>query len=164
MPRKNKNNINIAGQKLLTISALVIATNAGALISFSSAVQASDMISGADLLESPLSMSLSTVPTTANSFSQISLSQNGIYNNASITQASNASNSISVLQNGVGNEATITQFGEGNVVNLSQYGVNNLADILQDGNANVVNLTQFGEQTFSIHQVGDGMAVSITQL
>ena len=40
---------------------------------------------------------------------------------------------------------------------------NNLADITQRGAANQLELTQLGNATFTIEQLGNGAALSITQ-
>mgnify|MGYP001438723586 CR=1 FL=1 len=127
---------------------------------------ASDLLSGTEFIESPLSLSLSRSVTLAGTDRnrQISVSQSGIHNNVNITQQANADNVIALNQDGFNNDANLSQSGRDNLILLEQFGSNNQADILQDGNANVVNVKQFGNKTFSVHQIGDEMVVNITQL
>ena len=132
---------------------------------YSPTASSQDLASGTELKDSPLSLSLSTtVPMSVGDQSQqLVISQYGILNKATVSQAANAGNSISIHQQGINNVANLTQTGFGNTINLEQHGDDNLAEIIQDGDANVANINQQGEQTFIVHQIGNDMVVNITQ-
>jgi minor curlin subunit len=135
------------------------------LVAISTPSQSQDLLAGADLQDSPLSLSLTTsIPVTINNQTQhLVITQYGISNKATINQMANAANTVSISQEGNNNEADIMQSGYGNTVNIKQYGDNNLAGVVQDGDANIVNIWQAGEQHFTVHQIGNEMVVNITQ-
>ncbi|WP_274055476.1 curlin subunit CsgB [Thalassomonas actiniarum] len=124
-----------------------------------------DLLSGTDMQESPLSLSLSTSVdiTSAEQHQQLVISQYGILNKATIKQTANAANRISVSQHGNNNVLDIDQYGYGNIIALEQQGNDNQADVIQQGDANIVNVSQFGEQSIVIHQMGNEMVVNISQ-
>lgn len=132
---------------------------------FSVNVSSQDLLSGNDLRDSPLSLSLmTTMTTTLNGESQeLVVSQYGILNKATINQMVGLSNSTSISQIGENNMADVSQMGSQNVINLEQMGSNNLAEIIQEGDANIANVVQQGEQTFTVHQIGNDMVINITQ-
>lgn len=120
---------------------------------------------GADLQDSPLSISLSTRVSMAahGNAGQLVIGQYGIFNKATVSQMADAGNLIQLSQTGSHNNANVVQTGLGNAVWLEQSGDNNLAEIVQQGNANVANIWQVGEQRFKVHQIGDEMVVNVTQ-
>jgi len=131
---------------------------------FSEICLANDLVSGSELKDSSLSLSLTTtVPMSANPEGQLVISQYGIYNQTNISQSADAENSLAVIQHGTNNLAYLSQYGYGNKINLEQLGNNNFAEVIQDGNANTANIKQTGEQTFTVHQIGNDMVVDITQ-
>ena len=127
--------------------------------------QSQDLLSGNDLKDSPLSLSLSTGVTMPvdNHVQHIRISQYGISNEATINQLAHAGNGVVLSQFGNDNLANIIQSGLGNTVNLEQLGDSNQAKVIQEGNANVANIRQEGEQRFFVHQIGNDMEVNITQ-
>ena len=126
--------------------------------------QQSDLITGSDMVESPLSISLNTQAITVNDeLVLIAVNQFGVSNITSIAQAGDGANLTNVTQNGNDNTALITQLGEGNVVNLLQQNDSNYFEIIQDGFDNVANVNQLGEQSFIVHQIGNEMVINITQ-
>ena len=155
----NNNNRKIASNSLFSLGLLLFASM------HSPIANSQDLASGTELKDSPLSLSLSTtVPMSVGDQSQqLVISQYGILNKATVSQAANAGNSISIHQQGINNVANLTQIGFGNTINLQQTGNGNLAEIIQDGDANVANVNQQGEQTFIVHQIGNDMVVNITQ-
>ena len=124
-----------------------------------------DLLSGTDLQESPLSLSLSKSIdiTLAEQNQQLVISQYGILNKATIKQTANAANNIIVSQRGISNNLDISQQGYGNLIILEQQGNGNQADVIQEGDANIANVSQFGDQTIAIHQLGSEMVVNISQ-
>ncbi|WP_443019908.1 curlin [Shewanella sp. OMA3-2] len=92
----------------------------------------------------------------------INIIQQGMLNQASILQAGEL-NQASILQLGESNLAYIAQYGVNNEVELLQAGENNNASITQTGNDNRVQLNQLGSANFSIEQIADGAAITITQ-
>ncbi|MPY26169.1 curlin [Shewanella psychropiezotolerans] len=92
----------------------------------------------------------------------INLVQTGVLNHAYLLQSGH-DNSIELDQVGLDNQANITQYGDNNEVELLQVGVRNQADITQIGNDNLVQLDQLGSANFSIEQIADGAAITITQ-
>jgi len=158
--RQNSNKGKKAGLSLSfpKLSALILAFYAN--ISYPQ-----DLLTGSDLQDSPLSLSLTTtVPMTVNNQTQqLVINQYGIHNKATVNQMANAANSIEISQYGINNMALINQTGYGNSINLLQQGDNNLAEVIQDGDANIANIIQEGEQTFIVHQIGNDMVVNITQ-
>ncbi|MGQ8365735.1 curlin subunit CsgB [Glaciecola sp. 1036] len=126
--------------------------------------QTSDLKSTDDLVESPLSLSLSPqVIVYGESQSIINIGQFGLNNTTNIIQTGNASNLSNVIQAGSNNTADITQLGAGNIVNLLQENNNNSFEIIQDGFDNVANVNQLGEQSFIVQQIGNEMVINITQ-
>ncbi|GIU03692.1 curlin [Shewanella sp. c952] len=92
----------------------------------------------------------------------INLVQLGALNNTNLSQ-SGAGNTASLVQIGSSNHAEITQVGEDNEVELLQAGTENHANITQIGNDNLVQMNQLGSASFSIEQIADGAAITITQ-
>lgn len=92
----------------------------------------------------------------------INLVQTGALNQAYLVQSGH-NNSTQVAQVGLNNQANIMQYGDNNEVELLQVGVDNQADITQVGNDNLVQLNQLGSANFSIEQIADGAAITITQ-
>jgi minor curlin subunit len=161
----NKNNTTKLPPKnnLVNIIAQFICVALG--MSFSLVSFSQDRFTNADLQDSPLSLSLTTiVPITVNNQTQqLVISQYGIFNNVTVNQMQNTTNRIHISQNGINNNANVSQTGYDNFVNINQFGSDNLAEVIQDGDANVANIWQEGEQTFIVHQIGNDMVVNITQ-
>jgi minor curlin subunit len=84
-------------------------------------------------------------------FNQATLNQTGIENNAYLTQL------------GIGNQASVIQIGSNNELELLQQGDNNRADVTQIGNDNLIQINQLGSANFSIEQIADNAAITITQ-
>ncbi|SFD70076.1 curlin subunit CsgB [Pseudoalteromonas denitrificans] len=126
---------------------------------------AEDLLSGTDLQDSPLSLSLTTTLaiTINNSVQHLAISQYGIKNQVTVNQMANMINEINIIQSGINNKANLVQSGSYNTVNLLQQGDGNLAEVIQEGDANIANIKQAGEQTFIVHQIGNEMLVNITQ-
>ncbi|MDA8621301.1 curlin subunit CsgB [Psychrosphaera sp.] len=134
--------------------------------SFSNVCNSNDLLSGTDLKDSSLSLSLTSRVSITNANQQVSqlvLTQYGIYNETTVSQMADAGNTLNVLQNGMYNNANLSQVGNNNIINLEQLGNSNFAEVIQDGNANLANIKQTGEQTFTVHQIGSDMVVNITQ-
>ncbi len=135
------------------------------LASFSHFCSSQDLVSGNELKDSSLSLSLMkqvAAPNDVNG-SHLVVSQYGIYNNIEVSQMADSNNNITVLQYGMNNSANLSQQGYGNIINIEQLGNDNFVEVIQDGNANTANITQSGEQTFTVHQIGSDMVVNITQ-
>ena len=129
-----------------------------------SAQSNTDLATTNELVESPLSISLSSQNIIAlENQSIVTIGQYGINNITNITQAGNGSNISTVFQNGNNNNAAIDQIGDGNVVNLLQENNDNNFEILQLGFDNVANVNQLGQQTFIVSQIGNDMVLNITQ-
>lgn len=125
---------------------------------------AQDFGPNSDLLDSELSLSLSTTVNFEGALGgSIIIGQYGLYNTTNIIQAGSNTNTIEVIQQGDNNFADIIQLGIDNEVILVQEGENNFFTILQDGNGNAANVNQLGEQNFTVTQIGNGMVVNITQ-
>lgn len=126
---------------------------------------ANDLVSGTDLQDSPLSLSLTTslAVTINNRVQHLAINQYGIKNQVMVNQAADMVNEINIIQNGMHNKANVVQSGANNTVNLLQQGDGNLVDVTQEGNANIANIKQTGEQSFVVHQIGNEMLVNITQ-
>lgn len=92
----------------------------------------------------------------------IELVQQGTANQGLLFQ-SGSDNKADVTQVGNDNDALITQIGSNNEVQLLQVGSQNTASVTQIGNDNLVQLNQLGSGNFSIQQIADGAAISITQ-
>ncbi|MBN7818640.1 curlin subunit CsgB [Bowmanella yangjiangensis] len=131
------------------------------LLAFSTIVHAQDLLSGTDLQDSPLSISLST--SVQHQTNTLVLGQYGIFNNATISQSANGGNHVALLQQGDSNVANILQQGTDNTVNAQQWGQGNQLDVIQQGNANTANIWQSGEQQFRVHQIGSNMVVNVYQ-
>lgn len=162
--RTNKNNKSYKqGQQIKRQRRLMLPILA--LLGISHFCYSQDMVSGTELKDSSLSLSLSARVNLMNdgSSSQLVISQHGIYNTLEVNQQADFSNQINVLQNGISNFADLNQQGFGNIINLEQLGSDNFAEVVQDGNANIANIIQTGEQTFTVHQIGSDMVVNITQ-
>jgi minor curlin subunit len=131
----------------------------------SSLFMSTSVVAQADLLDSPLSLSLSTQInlTQAGVNSTLVLSQLGIHNTTTVKQTADASNSAVIEQLGDNNIANIVQDGFGNELILQQLGSDNLIDVIQQGDANIANVQQLGGQSFVVHQIGNEMVVNITQ-
>lgn len=153
--------IKISTIKRYYFSALVIAN----LVIYSQMSYANDLISGAELKDSSLSLSLTTTATitVGDQTQKLVINQYGIQNQATVNQTADMGNSIIINQYGIDNFANLTQLGYGNTINLHQQGNNNFSEIVQDGNTNTANVLQEGEQTFIVHQIGNDMVVNITQ-
>jgi len=132
---------------------------------YSNISYSNDLLSGTELKDSPLSLSLTTTATMTvdGQTQQLVINQYGIHNKATVNQMANMGNSIAIDQYGIDNLTNLTQSGYGNTINLQQQGNNNFAEIIQDGNTNTANVLQEGEQTFVVHQIGNDMVVNITQ-
>lgn len=123
------------------------------------------VVAQSDLLDSPLSLSLSTKINLVQEgvSSTLVLNQLGIHNKTTLKQTADASNSVVIEQLGDNNIANIVQDGFDNQVILQQLGSDNLIDVFQQGDANTVNVQQLGGQSFIVHQIGNEMVVNITQ-
>jgi len=162
------NNLNKFGDKKRNKSILngftstLMITN---LAIYSHISSANDLLSGTELKDSPLSLSLTTTAsmTVGNEIQQLVINQYGIHNKATVNQQANSGNSIAINQEGTDNLANLIQAGYGNTINLHQQGESNNAEVIQDGDANIANIIQQGEQTFIVHQIGNEMVVNITQ-
>jgi minor curlin subunit len=132
---------------------------------YSSVSYSNDLLSGTELKDSPLSLSLTTTATmtVGSQRQQLVINQYGIHNKATVNQMANAENSIAINQDGIDNLANLSQTGYGNTINLLQQGNGNFAEVIQDGNANIANINQQGEQSFTVHQIGNDMVVNVTQ-
>ncbi|QYK03367.1 curlin [Shewanella sp. FJAT-53749] len=129
-----------------------------ALSIFSAPNQAEELIDGAN----GLPITLQTLLEGSGRENVINLFQLGTLNHANLSQ-SGAGNGTSLIQMGSSNHAEIIQYGEDNEVELLQAGINNFADITQVGNDNLVQINQLGSASFSIEQIADGAAITITQ-
>ena len=109
-----------------------------------------------------LAITLQTLLETNGRGNFINLVQSGVLNQAYLLQSGH-DNSIELDQVGLDNQANITQYGDNNEVELLQVGGHNQADITQIGNDNLVQLNQLGSANFSIEQIADGAAITITQ-
>ncbi len=92
----------------------------------------------------------------------IGLIQLGYHNQAEMLQSGH-DNTNATLQVGVENQASVHQYGSGNEVEILQVGWANQAEITQVGNGNLVQLNQLGSANFSIEQIADNAAITITQ-
>lgn len=120
--------------------------------------------SNPDLVESELSLNLNSAikRPRSNLHNQIFVTQYGLLNHASIVQSNAENNEISLIQLGQGNQAEFQQQGSENVILLSQYGDNNYAEVIQHGIGNSATIEQLGEQTLTLQQIGNDLAVSVT--
>lgn len=92
----------------------------------------------------------------------IGLVQLGYSNHADVLQSGH-DNTNATVQFGVENQASVHQYGSGNEVQLLQVGWANQANITQVGDGNLVKLNQLGSANFSIEQIADNAAITITQ-
>jgi minor curlin subunit len=113
-------------------------------------------------LDLNLSITLQALLENNDRGDMINIIQQGMLNQASVIQAGEL-NQASILQLGEGNQAYIAQYGVNNEVELLQAGENNNASVTQTGNDNRVQLNQLGSANFSIEQIADGAAITITQ-
>lgn len=74
-----------------------------------------------------------------------------------------ANNQAQIWQLGHDNQVDVVQLGQGNELMILQRGDDNLATIVQRGDNNFLQLEQRGQSTFSIEQIGNNGAVSVTQ-
>ncbi|MCW3171829.1 curlin [Shewanella subflava] len=109
-----------------------------------------------------LPVTLQTLLENNNRGDMVNLIQLGMLNQASFLQDGEF-NHASVLQLGDNNQAHIAQFGVNNEIELLQAGEKNTASIIQTGNDNRAQLNQLGSANFSIEQIADGAAITITQ-
>lgn len=160
--RINKLNNNNKRSPLQCCFFTVVIAN---LAFYSQMSYSNDLLSGTELKDSPLSLSLTTTATMqiGEETQQLVINQYGIHNKATVNQMANMGNNIIIDQFGIDNMANLTQSGYGNTINLQQQGNNNFAEVIQEGNTNVANVLQEGEQTFTVHQIGNDMVVNITQ-
>lgn len=128
-------------------------------------VFSNDLLQGNDLQDSILSSSINKqLAVDINGENRIiSINQYGIHNQAIVNQKGTGLNSIKLVQRGINNSASLLQDGVNNQINLEQQGLGNQAEIVQEGSDNIVNLLQAGERQFVVHQIGDGLVVSVTQ-
>lgn len=158
---KLNNNNNKKSPLQCCLFAVVIAN----LALYSHHSYSNDLLSGTELKDSPLSLSLTTTATMLidGETQQLVINQYGIHNKATVNQMASMGNNIVIDQFGMDNMANLTQTGYGNTINLQQQGNNNFAEVIQEGNTNIANVLQEGEQTFIVHQIGNDMVVNITQ-
>ncbi len=109
-----------------------------------------------------LSLSLAALLERQNLANLAQIQQQGQHNELSLQQQQDANMAL-IWQLGLNNQAHLQQTGQGNALLLLQKGDDNLATILQRGNHNFLQLEQQGSASFSIEQIGDGAAVSVTQ-
>ena len=114
------------------------------------------------LFDADLPITLQTLLENNNRGDMINIIQLGMLNQASILQDGEL-NHASVLQLGDNNQAHIAQYGVNNEIELLQAGEQNNASIIQTGNDNQAQLSQLGSASFSIEQIADGAAITITQ-
>lgn len=133
----------------------------GAVIAFaliSVASQATELENGFNTLP----ITLQTLLESTGRENVVNLTQLGVLNHTYLSQAGEG-NVTNLLQMGSSNKAQIMQYGQDNDVELMQTGVDNQANITQIGNDNLVHLNQLGSASFSIEQIADGAAITITQ-
>jgi minor curlin subunit len=109
-----------------------------------------------------LPITLQTLLESTGRENVINLVQLGVLNHANLSQ-SGAGNGANLIQMGSNNHADIIQYGQDNEVELLQAGADNRANITQIGNDNLVQINQLGSASFSIEQIADGAAITITQ-
>ena len=114
------------------------------------------------LVDADLPITLQALLENNNRGDMINIIQLGMLNQASILQDGEL-NHASVLQLGDNNQAHIAQYGVNNEIELLQAGEQNNASIIQTGNDNQAQLSQLGSANFSIEQIGDGAAITITE-
>lgn len=157
------NPIKLKAKVCPLISLAMISLTVGLMFTSQNGI-AQDFGQNSDLLDSELSLSLSTTVNFSSALGgAITIGQYGLYNTTNIIQAGSDSNTIEVTQQGNNNKAAVTQFGIDNKVILFQQGENNLFTIYQDGIGNTANVNQLGEQSFTVTQIGNEMLVNITQ-
>lgn len=109
-----------------------------------------------------LSLSLQALLERSGRDNLIELVQQGNANNGYVIQAGR-DNDAYITQQGELNQVFVAQAGSDNEVKLLQSGGKNSASITQIGEANLVELNQTGSHSFSILQIADNAAISITQ-
>lgn len=109
-----------------------------------------------------LPITLQTLLESSGRSNIINLVQAGVLNQATLSQMGEG-NITELLQIGSNNQAEIIQLGQDNEVELLQSGANNQAFITQIGDDNLVQINQLGSASFSIEQIADGAAMTITQ-
>uniref|UniRef100_Q0HRH3 Curlin associated repeat protein n=1 Tax=Shewanella sp. (strain MR-7) TaxID=60481 RepID=Q0HRH3_SHESR len=109
-----------------------------------------------------LSLNLQALLERSGRDNLITFIQQGNINIGGVLQAGN-DNSAYLIQQGNNNNAIVIQVGIENEVQLQQAGNSNSALITQWGDANLVQLNQTGSNNFSITQIADNAAISITQ-
>jgi minor curlin subunit len=109
-----------------------------------------------------LSPSLAAMLERQNLANLAQIQQRGQHNQLSLQQQHDENIAL-VWQFGIDNQADVLQSGLGNALILQQKGDENLATIIQRGHHNFLQLEQQGRASFSIEQIGDGGAVSVTQ-
>jgi minor curlin subunit len=112
--------------------------------------------------EPELSVTLSALLERQNLANLAHIQQQGQHNQLNLQQQQDANMAL-IWQFGLNNQADLLQTGQGNALLLLQKGDDNHAIILQRGNHNFLQLEQQGSANFSIEQIGDGGAVSVTQ-
>ncbi len=115
-----------------------------------------------ELVTNELPITLQTLLESSGRDNLINLVQVGVLNQANLSQ-SGEGNITDIIQIGNSNQAEILQFGQDNEVELLQAGVDNQAYITQIGDENSVQINQLGSASFSIEQIADGAAITITQ-
>lgn len=115
-----------------------------------------------ELATSELPITLQTLLESSGRSNVIGLVQAGVLNQATLSQTG-ASNMIDLIQVGNNNQAEVIQLGQDNEVELLQLGADNQAFITQIGDDNLVQINQLGSASFSIEQIADGAAMTITQ-
>lgn len=125
---------------------------------FSSPNWAADLFDGAN----ELPITLQTLLESSGRENVVNLVQLGVLNHADLSQ-SGTGNGTNLVQIGNDNYAEVIQYGQDNEVELLQAGANNFADVTQIGNDNLVQINQLGSASFSIEQIADGAAITITQ-
>ncbi|WP_349356701.1 curlin [Shewanella jiangmenensis] len=109
-----------------------------------------------------LPVTLQTLLETHGRENLVELFQVGAQNQFSAEQAG-SQNQLYAAQAGSGNEAKVIQVGVNNSVELRQVGRDNRATVAQIGDDNQVQLNQLGSANFTIHQIGDGASIAVTQ-
>lgn len=118
--------------------------------------------SGSGWADPELSVTLSAMLERQHLANLAHIQQQGQHNQLNLQQQQDANLAL-IWQFGLNNQAKLLQSGQGNALLLLQKGQNNLATILQRGDDNFMQLEQRGGADFSIEQIGDSGAVSVTQ-
>lgn len=129
------------------------------LFSFASSANTENLTLGN---QSTLPITLQTLLENSGRGHMVDVIQQGALNQLNIAQIGEQ-NWAYIMQVGEGNTADILQLGSNNEVELLQAGENNNASVIQVGDDNRVQLNQLGSANFSIEQIADGAAITITQ-